>query len=838
MDKQFSFQGQYDFKTVSTGLYDSWSSASFFKPQKNKVPFTAILPPPNLTGTLHIGHAFEVSITDQIMRFKRLRGYGVNWIPGFDHAGIATQTKYEKLARETNPEYFQAPRKQKVKMIMDWALTQGDTIQSQIKSLGASLNWNQVNFTLSKKASQIVNDSFIQLFEQGFIYQAETLVNWDTKLNTAISNIEVINKPVDQQLYYIAYKLANNPKKRLVVATTRPETIFVDVCLFVHPKDKHYHSFVKQKVVNPLTGALMPVFTDSYVDKKFGTGVLKCTPAHDFNDFALNEKYRLPFVSCIDHNGLLNEHAKQFAGLTVSAARQQVVEFLQTQKLLVKTMPLTSNVGFSERSDTVVEPLLSKQWFVDLPKLKKALAIKKYPELIPKRFNKQVTRWLSQLKPWCISRQLIWGHPIPVWTHKQSGALHVGSTAPTDKQNYTQSTDVLDTWFSSSLWPLICLDWHKNKHFVPTDLLVTGYDILFFWVLRMTFNSYFQTKQLPFKQVLIHGLVRDAQNRKMSKSLNNGINPMDLIRDYGADATRLFLTSNHTPGDDLIFNEQKLKSAANFLNKLWNVTKYVLQLGEQAKTVPSTHLPSTLSERWIWAKLKQLIVQTTKLLDKYQLALANQALVNFIWNDFCNTFIETIKQEDTALLPQLYTTAKTVLSTAVVMLSTVTPFLAERIYQQFHSGSVMQASWPTAKAVKPPKLFADVVEAVSSLRHYKANNQLVANQNLAVVLSGKAAPVVQNYFHFNWVDLRIEVNKTPGFQIKIVDNAANNLAHLEKQRSFYLAEVQRSQAITTNPAFLKKAPPHKVKAELLKLEEYQKKLAEVNHLIAKLTKAE
>ncbi|AFQ03171.1 valine--tRNA ligase [Mycoplasmoides genitalium] len=836
MKDKFSFQKNYDFNLVSDGLYEIWNNAGFFKPKDKNNSFTAILPPPNLTGTLHIGHAFEVSITDQIMRFKKMQGFSINWIPGFDHAGIATQTKYEKIALKENQKYFDADDDKKSEMIMNWALNQSEIIKNQLKSLGVCLNWSETKFTLSEQANKIVNNCFKNLYENGFIYQAYTLVNWDTKLNTAISNIEVINKPVNQHLHYVVYKLANDSKQELIVATTRPETIFADVCLLVNPKDKRYTNFWNKLVVNPLTGKQILVVTDSYVDIKFGTGILKCTPAHDFNDYEINTKYKFDFLSCIDSNGILNQNASKFQGLSVLQARNKIVKWLEKNKLLVKSIPLTSNVGFSERSGTVVEPMLSKQWFVDLPKLKDHLYLKKYPDFIPKRFNKQVSNWLNKLKPWCISRQLIWGHKIPVWFENNTGEIVVGEKPSKNLQNYTRSKDVLDTWFSSSLWPLICLNWEQDDSFHETELLVTGYDILFFWVLRMLFNSFFETKKLPFKTVLIHGLVRDEQNRKMSKSLNNGIDPVDLIRNYGADAVRLFLCSNHTPGDDLIFSEQKIKSAWNFLNKLWNVTKFVIQL-ENDQEISYDLDKLSLSETWILAKLDKVIQKITKLLDKFQLALANQILVKFVWDDFCNTFIEAIKKEPNQLKPQLFYTAKSVLSNIAILLSITVPFLSERIYQQFNNKSVMQATWPLATKIKIPKLFDLVLAAINDLRNYRKQYMLNSQQKLVVILSGKNAVDVKQYFNFSWIELKIETNKKVSFKYQIVDDTTQRLKSLQKQQAFFESEVKRSQAIVKNKSFLEKAPKEKVKSEFLKLEEYQKKLTETNQLIAKLTKA-
>ncbi|MDE6472881.1 MAG: valine--tRNA ligase, partial [Ureaplasma sp.] len=580
---------KYNHLKVESDKYNFWLSHNLFNPKlfTNKKSFSIILPPPNVTGHLHLGHAWDTSYQDMLIRYKKLRGYNTFWVPGTDHAGIATQTKFEKHLKETeNLTRDEIGREKFLDKLWDWKESQANFIRSQWKKLGLSLAYKYEKFTMDADVNLAVNKVFVDLFKKGLIYQKKKIVNWDPILKTAISNIEVVYKTTKSKMYYLKY-WTENKSEYIIVATTRPETMFGDVCLVANPDDERYLKYKNTKFINPANNELLPIIYDDYIDKEFGTGIMKCTPAHDFNDNELAIKHNLEFINILNENGTMNEIANEYNGFDRFECRNKLIEKLQQQNLVEKIEDIENNIGYSERTNVIVEPYMSNQWFVKMKPLAdeiiKIQNSNNKVEFVPNRFNNTLLTWLENIDDWCISRQLWWGHQIPIWYNKHNNEIYCDVKEPIDKENWVRDESVLDTWFSSGLWPLVTLNWPNTnnkifKKFFPTDVLVTGYDIIFFWVSRMLTMSQENQNSIPFKEVLIHGLIRDEQGRKMSKSLGNGIDPMDVIDEYGADSLRLFLTSSSTLGEDLNYSNTKVASNWNFLNKLWNGYRYISQL--------------------------------------------------------------------------------------------------------------------------------------------------------------------------------------------------------------------------------------------------------------------
>ena len=559
-------------------IFKFWIESKLFDKKNNdKIKYSIILPPPNITGVLHLGHAWDGTIQDVMIRYKRLKGFNTLWIAGMDHAGIATQTKFESYLAENKISKDKFTRKEFISELSKWADNNANNIRSQWKKMGFSLDYKNEKFTLSNDNSKFVNKVFVDLYNEGLIYRDYKLVNWDVKLQTAVSNIELVNKEVENELFYIFYKVENSTKK-LVIATTRPETMFTDTCLVVNPKDKRYTNLIGKFAINPANNQKIEIIADSYVDLEYGTGVMKCTPAHDFNDYEIGKKYKQKFLTCINYDGTMNDKALEFEGKDRFECRKLLIKKLTKNGYIKKVETQKSNINYSERSNEVIEPLLSLQWFMKMEKIaKKIKANQKSKNKItfyPKRFDDNLSYWLDRIEDWCISRQLIWGHQIPAWFNKNNNKIYVGTEAPKGKE-WVRDNDVFDTWFSSGMWPILATNNSLTKlDFTPSNLLVTAYDIIFFWVPRMMIFGELIKKSIPFNDVFIHGLVRDSEGRKMSKSLNNGINPMEVIKKHGADSLRLFLISSSAIGEDLIYSEDKIISMSKFLNKLWNIANF------------------------------------------------------------------------------------------------------------------------------------------------------------------------------------------------------------------------------------------------------------------------
>ena len=698
----------YDHKIVEQGKYKNWKEKGYFTSGDiSKQKFSMVIPPPNVTGKLHMGHAFNTTIQDIIARYKKACGYDVLWLPGMDHAGIATQAKVEAMLREKGISRYDLGREGLINEIWKWKNSFAEKIHEQWEKMGLMLDYTKENFTLDENLSKAVNHVFKVMYDEGLIYQGERIINWDPVQQTALSNIEVIHKNIKGEFYYFKYKVVDS-NDELIVATTRPETMFGDVCLNVNPKDERYKKFIGKKAINPANNEELPIIADSYVDISFGTGVMKCTPAHDPNDYVIGKKYNLPHPICINKDGTMNELAGEFNYLDRFECRKKLVEKIKNEGNLVKIEKITHSVGHSERSNAIVEPYLSKQWFIKMkPLAEKSI---KYQagndkvEFIPSRFNKVFLQWMENIDDWCISRQLWWGHRIPVYYHKISGEILVSENPPKDIENYKQDEDVLDTWFSSALWPFSTLGWPENtelyKRYFPTDLLVTAYDIIFFWVSRMINQSLNLTGKKPFDKVLIHGLIRDANGKKMSKSLNNGIDPIDVIDKFGVDAFRYYLATSTTPGLDTRYNEIKIESSVNFLNKIWNAARYILLNVENIKVNEINLDKLDIFDKYILTKLQDTINNVTKNMGKYNLGTASTNLYNFIYEDFCSFYIETCKYYFKNSEIEIIDNKKAILlyglKSIIMMIYPYSPFISEELYLNLpeHKESIMLESYP------------------------------------------------------------------------------------------------------------------------------------------------
>ncbi|WP_052663047.1 valine--tRNA ligase [Mycoplasmoides pirum] len=858
--KLIDFNQSYNPSLISNNLYSDWISNNLFKPNNSKQLYSCVMAPPNLTGVLHIGHAWELSLADAYLRFKKMQGFNVSWAPGYDHAGISTQAKFEKTLNQTEyHEYLKLTRKERIKKIEDWSIQNSSKIVQQMKLIGVSADWDNFHFTLDENSQIAVKKAFKNLYDKKYIYQETKLVNWDVTLNTAISNIEVQNKPIEQNMYYINYQIANS-KDKLVIATTRPETIFVDAALFVNPKDKRYSKFIGKFAINPLTNKEIPILSDSYVDINFGTGVMKCTPAHDINDYKLGKKYKLSKLSCIDFDGKLNNYAMHFKGMDRIASRKEISNYLNDQNKLVKVEKIVSNVGYSERSDSIIEPLLSKQWFIKLsafgPKLKKAIKTSKEFEMIPKTFVNLLNKWLNSCEDWCISRQLIWGHQIPVWYHKKTKKIYVDIKPPKNIKDYVQDPDVLDTWFSSSLWPLICYGWpNKNsklfKNGYPNNLMIMGFDILFFWGIKMMFQGIFHTNKLPFNKLLIHGLIRDKNGKKMSKSLGNVIDPIDLIDLYGIDALRIYLTSNTSLGEDTNYQEEKIQDASNFLNKLWNASKYIFKLTNENQT-SKNYLKIDFkklndADKWILIQYNKTLKKVTDLLSKFEFSLANKYLYNFIWNEFCNIYLEFSKVTlDSEEKLSTLNTFKYILFNICHLLHPFAPFITERIYQALMNDAnkyLLKNKWPNLIKQNLSSKFHLIIEIISVIRNFRNEIKLPKNQPIKIkilVNNQSLVPFINKSINYlklvNCEVLGVYNKKTNELKGKtlilknfviFVENQEFSIALqeiLEKKIKNLEFEVERSKKILSNKQFLKNAPVAKINQEKEKLINYELEL--------------
>ena len=854
---------KYDFKEVENGKYDFWLKGGYFTAGDiSKKPYTIVIPPPNVTGKLHLGHAWDTTLQDIIARRKRMQGYDMLYLPGSDHAGIATQAKIDAKLKEQGVSRYDIGREEFLKVSWDWVKEYRGIIHEQWGALGLSLDYTRERFTLDEGLNKAVNHVFITLYNKGLIYRGDRIINWDCEAKTALSNIEVEHKEVDGAFYYFKYPFTDG-SGHVMVATTRPETMFADQAVMVHPDDERYQHLIGKEVYIAGTNVKIPVIADSYVEKDFGTGVVKVTPAHDPNDFEVGRRHNLSMPLCMDDSGHMNEMAGKYQGMDRFECRKQLVNDLKEIGLLDHIEPIKHQVGHSERTGVIVEPRLSKQWFVKMDVLSEQALKESTVKFVPERYHDTWRRWMENCNDWCISRQLWWGHRIPAW-YKGEEVL-VQTECP--GEGWIQDEDVLDTWFSSQLWPFSSLGWPEEtadfKRYFPTDTLVTGYDIIFFWVSRMIFQSIEFTKESPFKNVLIHGLIRDAQGRKMSKSLGNGVDPMDLKDKYGTDSMRYFLTTNSAPGMDLRFEEAKVLASWNYINKLWNVSRYVMmnldeeQLGEIK--VSELSIPS----KWILTKLNTLIKDVDINYEKFEFGEVARSLYNFLWDDFASWYVELTKVDLQAKNEYAKSTMNVlvyVLSSVVKLLHPFIPFVTEEIYQSLpvkDSESITISAWPVVNEaydfsdeLSIMNLGCDIISAVRTIRtdlNHPMSKPITLNLEAETNVITKIALVEPYLVKFtNAKKLTISENADkddtvskilPDVKIfipakELIDKEAE-IKRLEAELSKLENELTRSNKMLSNENFLAKASPEKVQAERDKLAKYQTTYANVKeHLEA------
>jgi valyl-tRNA synthetase len=869
---------KYDPQATEAGRYEWWLQGKFFEaqPESGKDPYSIVIPPPNVTGKLHLGHAWDTTLQDIIIRMKRMQGYDALWLPGMDHAGIATQAKVEEKLRGEGISRYDLGREKFLEKTWEWKEEYAGHIRQQWAKLGLGLDYSRERFTLDEGLNKAVNEVFVKLYEKGYIYRGERIINWDPAAKTALSDIEVIHKEVEGAFYHMEYPLADGSGV-LRVATTRPETMLGDSGVAVHPEDERYAHLVGKTVILPIVGREIPIVADDYVDKEFGTGVVKMTPAHDPNDFEVGNRHNLERILVMNEDGTMNDLAGKYAGMDRFECRKQIVADLQEAGVLVEIEPHTHQVGHSERTNAVVEPYLSKQWFVKMaPLAEEALNMQAKEDekvnFVPNRFENTYNRWMENIHDWCISRQLWWGHQIPAWYHNETGEVYVGQDAPADAENWTRDEDVLDTWFSSALWPFSTMDWPNEeadmyKRYYPTNTLVTGYDIIFFWVSRMIFQGKEFTGKRPFKDVLIHGLVRDAEGRKMSKSLGNGVDPMEVIEQYGADSLRYFLATGSSPGQDLRYSTEKVESTWNFVNKIWNASRFAL-MNMEGLTFEEIDLTGDLSvaDKWILSRLNNTIDRVTTLSDKYEFGEVGRELYNFIWDDFCSWYIEMAKLplygENEAAKKTTRSVLAYVLDNTMRLIHPFMPFVSEEIWQHLpHEGeSIVTAAWPTVNPAfnfeadeANMKLLMDIIRAVRNIRA-EVNTPMskkvpmfiqAKDEATASVLEANKA-YIEKFCNPETLEIGL-VNTLEGQTMSSVVtgaeiflplagliNVEEEIARLEKELEKWAKEVKLVNGKLSNERFVAKAPEKLVAEERAKLADYEEKFATVEKRLADL----
>ena len=866
---------------VEAGKYQWWVDSGVFHPNKdpNAEPYSIVIPPPNVTGKLHLGHAWDVTLQDMIIRQKRMQGFDTLWLPGMDHAGIATQAKVEEKLRGEGLSRYDLGREKFLEQTWEWKEEYASHIREQWAKMGISVDYRRERFTLDKGLSDAVKKVFVTLYEKGLIYRGEYIINWDPKAKTSLSDIEVIHKDVEGAFYHMNYPLADG-SGFLEIATTRPETLLGDTAVAVHPDDERYQALIGKTVILPLVNREIPIIADEYVEQDFGTGVVKITPAHDPNDFEVGNRHNLPRINVMNDDATMNELAGKYEGMDRFAARKAIVKDLEEAGLLVKIEKHLHSVGHSERTDVVVEPRLSKQWFVKMgPLAEQAINAQREEgdntvNFYPPRFNDAYLRWMENIHDWVISRQLWWGHQIPAWYHKETGEVYVGMEAPSDSENWTQDPDVLDTWFSSALWPFSTMGWPDEdsadyKRYYPTNTLVTGYDILTFWVSRMMFQGLEFTGKRPFKNVLIHGLIRDSQGRKMSKSLGNGVDPMEVIEQYGADALRWFLANGSAPGQDVRYSTDKMDAAWNFINKIWNASRYALMnVGDLTADQVDITGEKTLADKWILTRLNQTIGKVTELFEKFEFGEAGRLLYRFIWDDFCDWYIEMSKEtlagDDEAAKLTTRSILVYVLDNTLRLLHPIMPFVTEEIWQSVpHVGeSLVVATYPTVhpeqmdeKAAEEMEFLMDFIRSVRTVRN-EMNTPLSKPINIIAKVSDAAHYAIlkenesyiarfsnpEEFVYGEDVEAPSDAvtSVITGAEIYLplagLINIEDEIARLEKEAEKLQQEVDRVEKKLSNEKFVAKAPEAVVEAERAKGADYQAQREAVLERIATLKK--
>ncbi len=872
-DKRTELPSAYDPRRTEEKWYDYWLEGGFFKAGKDpsKPPFTIVIPPPNVTGNLHIGHALNNTLQDILIRWKRMQGYDALWLPGMDHAGIATQSRVEAKLREEGISRHDLGREKFLEKVWEWKEHYAGVIREQWRKMGVSVDYSRERFTMDEGLSRAVREVFVRLYEKGLIYRGKYIINWDPEARTALSDIEVIHKEVPGKLYHLRYPLKDG-SGHVQIATTRPETMLADTAVAVHPEDDRYKHLVGKTVILPIIGREIPIVADEYVDPEFGSGALKVTPAHDPNDFEIGVRHDLPQILVMDEEGRMNENAGPYKGLDRFECRKRIVKDLEEAGVLVKIEDHVHSVGHSERSGAVVEPILSTQWFVKMkPLAEQAIADTKSGKgvrFVPERFEKIYLHWIENVRDWCISRQLWWGHRIPAWHCGDCGEITVSRKTPErcahcGSASLEQDPDVLDTWFSSALWPFSTMGWPEDtedlRRYYPTDVLVTGYDIIYFWVARMIFTALEFTGKKPFKEVLITGIVRDAEGRKMSKSLGNGVDPLEVIEKYGTDAMRFMLSTGCTPGNDQRFRWERVESARNFDNKIWNASRFALMHLAEARAEDLALTGSlTVSDRWILHRLNETIAEVTRHLNRYDFGEAGRVLYHFIWDEFCDWYIEFSKLslygEDEEAKRVTRAVLCHVLDRALRLLHPFMPFITEEIWQKLPGTgpSITVAEWPEADeafqapdAVREMQILIDVIRSVRNIRSEmevppkKQVSLLIRTEPEAYAAIRDNESAIRRLCGAEKVTAGPDVTRPDKAMTAVVSGAEvflplegmidieETIARLEKELKKLDYEVERVEKKLSNPGFVQKAPAHIVEEEKRKGEEYREKREKV-----------
>lgn len=874
----------YNPKEIEPKLYEKWCENKYFHAEvdRSKKPFTIVMPPPNITGKLHMGHALDNTLQDILIRYKRMQGYNALWIPGTDHAAISTEVKVTNQLKEEGIDKKELGREGFLKRTWEWKEEYGGTITEQLKKLGTSCDWDRERFTMDEGCSKAVEEVFIKLYEEGYIYKGSRIINWCPVCKTSLSDAEVEHEEQAGHFWHIKYPIVGTDRF-LEIATTRPETMLGDTAIAVHPDDDRYKDIVGKKALLPLVNKEIPIVADYYVDKEFGTGAVKITPAHDPNDFEVGKRHNLPEINIMNDDATINELGGKYAGMDRYEARKAIVADLEKEGYLVKVVDHTHSVGTHDRCHTTVEPLIKQQWFVKMEELAKpAINALKTGELkfVPERFNKIYLHWLENIRDWCISRQIWWGHRIPAYYCDECGEFVVAREVPEKCPHcgcthFTQDEDTLDTWFSSALWPFSTLGWPEQTeeldYFYPTDVLVTGYDIIFFWVIRMVFSAYAHTGKSPFHTVFIHGLVRDSQGRKMSKSLGNGIDPLEIIDQYGADALRMTLVTGNAPGNDMRFYDERVEANRNFANKVWNASRFIMMNMEGKTITEPSDADLTATDKWVLSKVNTLAKDVTENMDKFELGIALQKVYDFIWDEFCDWYIELAKyriyhaEEDAASANAALWTLKTVLANGLKLLHPFMPFVSEEIYSALvpEEESLMMSSWPEYKEAwnfeKEETIVEHMKEIIRGVRNVRAEmnvapsrkaktfivceqaelgNGLEAIKVSAAPLMSASEVVVQATKEGISEDAVSVVVTDAVVYLPLEDlvDFAQEIERLEKEEARLVKELARVNGMLSNEKFISKAPEAKINEEKAKLEKYTQMMEQVKERLAALRK--
>ena len=882
MSKQL--EKTYNPKEIEPKLYEKWCEKKYFHAEvdRSKKPFTIVMPPPNITGKLHMGHALDNTLQDILIRYKRMQGYNALWVPGTDHAAISTEVKVTEQLKKEGIDKKELGREGFLKRTWEWKEEYGGTITSQLKKLGTSCDWDRERFTMDEGCSKAVEEVFIKLYEDGYIYKGSRIINWCPVCKTSLSDAEVEHEEQAGHFWHIKYPIVGTDRF-LEIATTRPETMLGDTAIAVHPDDERYQDIVGKMALLPLVNKEIPIVADYYVDKEFGTGAVKITPAHDPNDFEVGKRHNLPEINVMNDDATINELGGKYAGMDRYEARKAIVADLKEQGYLVKIEDHSHNVGTHDRCHTTVEPLIKQQWFVKMEELAKpAINALKTGELkfVPERFDKIYLHWLENIRDWCISRQIWWGHRIPAYYCDKCGEFVVAREMPKvcphcGCEHFTQDEDTLDTWFSSALWPFSTLGWPKKTeeldYFYPTDVLVTGYDIIFFWVIRMVFSAYAHTGKSPFHTVFIHGLVRDSLGRKMSKSLGNGIDPLEVIEQYGADALRMTLVTGNAPGNDMRFYDERVEANRNFANKVWNASRFIMMNMEGKEiTVPEVSDLSVV-DKWVLSKVNTLAKDVTENMDKFELGIALQKVYDFIWDEFCDWYIELAKyriwhaDEDPKAANAALWTLKTVLANGLKMLHPFMPFVSEEIYGALvpEEESLMMSKWPEFKAewnFATEELQVErMKEIIRGVRNVRAEMNVAPSRKAGVFvvcenevlcngfaeMKTSAAPlmsaseiVIQNTKEGIEEDAVSVVVTDAVVYLPLAElvDFEQEIERLTKEEERLKKELARVNGMLSNEKFISKAPEAKINEEKAKLEKYTQMMEQVQERLAGLRK--